>query len=389
MLRLKNNAYFYFGAFLVFLLFNRYILFAVTQNTLVHALLMRSGEQTIIGTFKGYAAGGSAIFSHLTFQDRSLSGSLLVSFHNAHMAVGDIYSIAGVLKMQCNNFECLQPSFFCSDCNLELVADTPGAFIVIRRWLINEFHENLSYSRAALALGIGFGIDQDFGSFFEKRFKYLGILHVVVASGFNVGLISSLSLNLMRLFFSFTKALYISFIVTFVYAAISGFTPPMLRALVMFGGWTISKRLGKKYYSLWWLFLSYFFILFLHPEWLLSISLLFSVFATLGMILFFNSFINLFSFLPKQIALGLSETLSAQVFLIPLLIYLGGFYSPLHILANTLLGFLVEIMSYFVILSALSLAVGERLFVLLASVVGALGDVFFLIVNVLYESFHY
>lgn len=179
-------------------------------------------------------------------------------------------------------------------------------------------------------------------------FTNAGMLHVLVASGFNVALVASLAWWLVK---SLPRKLQLKcmLMAIWLYVVFLEFQPPLLRAAWMFSIVFLLKFYGlrtKRSRILAW---SVAIILFFQPELLQSLSLWLSALATLG-ILTFSRRISLFwsensSFKPSSLFQRIYNTfleegavsLSAQALIFPLLIWFFHSLNLVSLLANPLL----------------------------------------------------
>ena len=143
---------------------------------------------------------------------------------------------------------------------------TPVTFAEV----INSY---LPEPQASLLNGIIFGINLKTTKEFYQQLKVVGLLHLVVLSGINITLLSSMISSLTKFFSKLTSSL-ITILVIISFVVFVGPQAPIIRAAFMGVLTHVAIITGRKNYTLYSLFLSLFFILIFWPDWLKTISLL-------------------------------------------------------------------------------------------------------------------
>lgn len=171
---------------------------------------------------------------------------------------------------------------------------------------------------------------------FNDVLRGVGTIHVVVVSGYNISLVFSLIVALIGSQYQF-KNLAIAQIVTFFYALLSGFEPPVIRAWIMGSIIAWGKYYGRGLGALKVLIFSVLVMLLINPGFLLSLSFQLSFLATLSLVLYSDLFTSLLRFLPEStLKTDLIATLSAQVLVWPLISHVFGTVSVVSPLVNAL-----------------------------------------------------
>ncbi len=263
--------------------------------------------------------------------------------------------------------------------NLKLVQDaliSPSFFLRLREQASYYLHMALPPGvhrnvAEAMFLGIGGAID------FDTRQSYaaLGAIHILSVSGMHVGL---LYLGLQFLFGFLLRfrpwgaRIYFGLImfVMWTYAAMSGFSAPVLRAAWMFSVLLFAQifRLRSHPVNVW--AFSGFVLLVIQPMDFFQVGFQLSYAAVLGLILFQSSTVNLWKpkyWLFKQTWELTCVAISAQIFTWPLIIYY------FHQFPNPLYFFLLN--PVLVLLSTLTLGIGF-LYLFLAPIISFLPIVF-------------
>jgi competence protein ComEC len=209
--------------------------------------------------------------------------------------------------------------------------------------VINSY---LPEPHASLLNGIIFGINLKTTKVFYQQLKIVGLLHLVVLSGINITLLSSMISSLTK-FLSKQLSTLITILVIIFFVVFVGPQAPIIRAAFMGILTHVAIITGRKNYTLYALFLSFIFILFFWPPWLKTISLQLSYGATLGIILFGQS--QSTNYFWKNIKL----TLAAQVFTAPIIFLYFKQISLISPLSNLLVAETIPTLMVFGFLTAI------------------------------------
>jgi len=225
---------------------------------------------------------------------------------------------------------------------------TPKIFTSV----INNY---LPEPQASLLNGILFGINLKTTKEFYQQLKMVGLLHLVVLSGINITLLTSI-ISQTTQFFSKKLSILITIISIAFFVIFVGIKAPILRAAFMGILTLVANYTGRKNYSLYALFLSFLFSLILFPSWLKSISFQLSYAATLGIILFGEKKIkkteNIFLNLYHQIKADFKTSLAAQIFTAPIIFIYFRQISLIAPFSNVLVSFFVPFLMVFGFLTA-------------------------------------
>jgi len=222
-------------------------------------------------------------------------------------------------------------------------------------------------SEGLLMSSMVFGGSSDLPKDIKQSFKIIGMQHVMAASGFNVGLISQLVLQLTSKFTGRKLAALLALVTIWLYVALAGFTASVVRAGLMLSLVVIASRLLLRQTKiLWMLGLTCLIMIGLNRSFLKDIGWQLSVTATAGLILmtpllekdswisrielgaeikgkmtqasWLTRVINLF----KDAAL---TTIAAQSLSLPLILHHFGELSLLSLPANTFLIWLTPLIT--------------------------------------------
>jgi competence protein ComEC len=201
----------------------------------------------------------------------------------------------------------------------------------IRLASIDIVDKNFSSPHSELLLGMLIGLDR-LGEIpnFSESLRDTSTIHVVVVSGFNIALVFGLVTKVLGSEYKLKNILIAQF-VTLFYALLSGFEPPVVRALVMGSIVAWGKYSGRLIDGLRVLFFAASVMVLISPAYLASVSFQLSFAASLGLIIFSNTFSGI------KIPEDLISSLSAQLLVWPIISLYFGKVSMVGIIVNPLI----------------------------------------------------
>lgn len=174
----------------------------------------------------------------------------------------------------------------------------------------------------------------------KNAFANAGAIHVLAVSGLHVGIIAYLLNAIFKFLFKGrfrTLAIVLLLIILWFYAFITGFSPSVTRAVLMFSILIGAQLFSKNYSSLNSLALAALILLVWNPLYLFDPGFQLSFLAMLGIFLVYGkleSLIYVRNTILKKAWQGTVVGLSAQVFTIPLSLYLFHQFPNYFILSN-------------------------------------------------------
>ena len=213
-------------------------------------------------------------------------------------------------------------------------------FYQLDRSLSKLFEEKLDPEAVGVAKALILGDRDHLDSEAVRSFGNAGAMHVLAVSGLHVGLILALLIYFFGLFpkwISKYQATIFALIIIWFYALLTGFSPSVFRAVVMFSMLTVAKLSGKNYDALNVLFASALVILLFDPLLLFDLGFQLSYLAMLGILLLYQSILGFFYISNKRIRLiweGTAVALAAQVFTLPLTLYCFHQFPNYFLLTN-------------------------------------------------------
>lgn len=230
-----------------------------------------------------------------------------------------------------------------------------GLLYSLKNIFIQKISDVVPEPDSSLLAGMIFGSKQSLGENLLADFKKVGLIHIVVLSGYNITVIAAGIFSLASYFGRRNLSFLVSAISIIIFSAMAGFSATVIRAAIMALIAIMARFLGRPSDALRWLFIAAFLMLFWNP---LSLSgdpsFQLSFMATLGLIVFtpivqekfFDPAIrflakiktpaSVVSFLSNKFGIReiVSSTLAVQFFILPLLIKMSGQFSIISFLIN-------------------------------------------------------
>lgn len=225
-------------------------------------------------------------------------------------------------------------------------------------------HYPFSKETVGVLKALVLGVRSDITPELYQQYINAGAVHILAISGLHIGIIT----YLLTLFISLVvpahrKGVKIALLLVFLltYAAITGFSASVLRAVVMFGGYSIAylaESRRARYDSL---LFSAFILLLCKPTFLFEVGFQLSYMAVLSIALFLplgekyrfeNRFLNFFWDIIKV-------SIAAQIGVLPLSLYyfhqFAGLFLVTNILILPLLGIILSVGIGVVLLASIQL----------------------------------
>lgn len=197
----------------------------------------------------------------------------------------------------------------------------------------------LEKPESSLLSGILLGEKQSLGEKLSAAFRVSGLSHIIVLSGYNIAVVGKTIITLMPAQLSKTLSVSFGALGILLFMILSGGGASVFRSglMIMVSLWATS--FGREYSAGKALLLVVTCMLLYNPLLLVfDPSFILSALATLGLILFNTPISERLSFVPEKMLLRetISNTLSAQVLVLPYILYSMGGLSPYSLLSNVL-----------------------------------------------------
>jgi competence protein ComEC len=243
-------------------------------------------------------------------------------------------------------------AFISSNC-ISKVGTKQNCSIFFSKWQ-NQLGDNLKHWLPESVSGIGvallLGNKADIDQEVLDSFSNTGAMHVLAVSGLHVGIILMIFQYILSFFsrwISKKQAILFSVVLIWGFGLLSGASPSVIRAVVMFSILALGQVLSRKNNGMNNLILSAILLLMYDPYYLFDIGFQLSYVALIGILLFQNPIYKLI--LVKQkwldwIWKGSSVGIAATIATTPLMLYWFHQFPNYFLLSNIvvmLLGFIV------------------------------------------------
>lgn len=215
--------------------------------------------------------------------------------------------------------------------------------LIIREKIIGMYKDlGITGDRLSLVAAITLGQKNMLDQEQKQVFINAGVMHIMAVSGLHAAILSLFIYNL--LFFLRNKLEPLRIIITVVllwcFAFITGLTPSVIRATLMFSFLQTGKLLKRDLNSINSVLASAVVILIIHPSVLFDAGFLLSYSAVIFIISFYQDLYNKISFrgwLPEKIWQSASVTILAQAGTLPLTISLFNRFPTWFLITNIII----------------------------------------------------
>ena len=218
-------------------------------------------------------------------------------------------------------------------------------FYKARKYLMSLSEERFSSpSEKALSDALVFGYQDDLDEETVGRFSKSGTSHVLAVSGLHIGILWAV-VDWLLSFLNRRKSLRIvkfilSLSVLWGYALLTGLSPSVMRAAIMFTGFAAAGAMKQRYISLNVLFVSAAAQMILEPMVIFNIGFQLSYSAVASILIFYPPIKNTLYFKKKYQRLiweSVALTLAAQILTTPISLYWFGQFPVWFIFSNLIL----------------------------------------------------
>ena len=221
-----------------------------------------------------------------------------------------------------------------------------------------NLNQLLPEPQASLLLGVVFGVKSQMPENFWQNLRKTGTLHLVVASGQNVVMVTGFLMNSLVLFSKRRGVILITFLGIIIYVLMVGAEAPAVRAGLMAMMIFVGQLLGREGNQGKFLLLTVMVMLLISPLMLFDIGFQLSFAATAGIIWIYpmlkSKILNSVAVIPL-LSEAFLVTISAQLATLPILLVNFGQFSWLSPLVNSfILPTIPIVMALGIILSGLS-----------------------------------
>lgn len=197
----------------------------------------------------------------------------------------------------------------------------------VRSSVIDALENSFSADQSAVLKALLLGDKGDLSTELRDHFANAGAMHLLAVSGLHVGIIAMILLFMFKQFPKRISNLWAHIAVVLIlwmYATVTGFSPSVTRAVLMFSLLILSRLARGQYSPVNVLFFSAFIVVIWNPNVIYDIGFQLSYLAVLGIFLFYDkleSAVFIKNKVLKWIWQGTSIGLAAQITTAPLALY--------------------------------------------------------------------
>ncbi len=231
----------------------------------------------------------------------------------------------------------------------EISAPVQKSLFTIKHGFMSSIERLIPYPESSLLGGILLGVDDSMGKDLLDAFRMVGIIHIVVLSGYNITLVAE-SVRKSLSFLSLRKALLGSIIGIVLFIMMVGFSPSVVRAGIMAILALVARATHRNYNIARALAVAAFCMVFWNPKVLLfDLGFQLSFLATVALIWISPVVERRLMFLPEKFGFRdiASTTIATQLFVLPLLMYSSGMISISGFVVNLLVLPIVPVVMVF------------------------------------------
>ncbi|MFA5158026.1 MAG: ComEC/Rec2 family competence protein [Patescibacteria group bacterium] len=229
----------------------------------------------------------------------------------------------------------------------------------IRKKFEESVIKNLPEPESSLAIGLLVGSKQGFSDSLLSEFSKIGITHIIALSGYNVTIIIIFLTDILLGYISRRKIFVLSLLLIILFILMTGAAPSVIRAGIITLLIAYGRTIGRKADMANLILLSATIMVLLNPYILrFDTGFQLSFLAFIGLVYFspvVKSFLEkpIFKYIPAFVRSALTETVSAQAFVLPLILSVFGIISVIAPISNILILPIIPATMLFVFLSTL------------------------------------
>ena len=211
--------------------------------------------------------------------------------------------------------------------------------------LLQIFREKgLAGQEFSVAAALLLGYVNEIDSRLKSAFAASGTMHILSVSGMHVGIIFLFLETILSFMAKFRYGIYFKSLIQLLfvgsYAAVTGFSPAVLRAATCLGFMIIGKTIRRKPEMLNVISASVFFLLMMDPSILSDVGFQLSYLAVIGIVILNKPIYDLYvthHWLPDKIWALVAVSMAAQIATFPLSLYYFHRFPNYFILSNLII----------------------------------------------------
>ncbi|MCX6286848.1 MAG: ComEC/Rec2 family competence protein [Bacteroidetes bacterium] len=220
-----------------------------------------------------------------------------------------------------------------------------GFAFMVRDRLLRIFKDKgLAGQEFSVAAALLLGYVNEIDSRLKSAFAASGTMHILSVSGMHVGIIFLFLETLLSFLTKFRHGIYlkllIQLLIIWAYAAVTGFSPAVLRAATCLSFLIAGKAIKRKPEMLNVISASVFFLLIMDPSIISDVGFQLSYLAVIGIVLLYKPIYDLYVthyWLPDKIWALVAVSIAAQIATFPLSLYYFHRFPNYFILSNLLI----------------------------------------------------
>ncbi len=212
------------------------------------------------------------------------------------------------------------------------------ALLYAKQAFIARIEYAIPSPESALAGGILLGTKQSLGKDLQEKFRQVGLVHIVVLSGYNVTIVAECIIKMFS-FLPKPSGVLGGVFGIIVFAIVTGSGATVVRASIMACIALVARAYGREYDLLRALAIAATVMVLHNPLILISDpSFQLSCMATFALVACVPFFESRLSIIPEKFGLRacVATTLATQCFLFPMLVYMTGMVSFISLVTNVL-----------------------------------------------------
>ncbi|MBN1496150.1 MAG: ComEC/Rec2 family competence protein [Spirochaetes bacterium] len=239
--------------------------------------------------------------------------------------------------------------FYLDGAPVTVVRDETSNREKVRELLAQNCDALFKRKTAAMVKALYFGNQDYIDKLTMNDFKRAGVFHILSAGGLHVGVVAAIPVFLLGLARVNRRIAMIAAVLTVLaYLSITDMPVSLLRSCLMFCTFAVQRIVGRETNIYNALFLSAAVVLLLFPGEIFGLGFQLSYGATMGILLFHARYRKAISWLPAIAANPIALTLSAQLLVLPVLLFRMNELNLAGLVSNIVV---VPLMSFLLVLS--------------------------------------
>ena len=272
----------------------------------------------------------------------SLKPGSIIRFVSVPVEINDFNSSDNFDYRSFMNRRGFRYCIFCYD-SISVIDEKPGLKhlgLMLRRYMFNRLKNTLTDEKSlAVVSAITLGYRELIDDEIKEEFRKSGIIHIMAVSGLHVGIISIIIVSLLKItrIRSGLVRLLISLMMIWTYAFVTGLSPSVTRASVMFSFLNTGYLINRPVKPLNSVMASAFVILVVNPTMIFEPSFLLSYSAVIVIVSNYRDLLAKITFrgrLLSSVWKILAISLLAQAGTIPFVAFFFGEIPMLSVLSN-------------------------------------------------------